>query len=91
MSKMKNEIRCHQTLTMMCPYQVDWAEPEHEVDEETMSTVKVTFNFNVKMSTVEVTFNFDVKMSRVKVTFNFNIKMSTVEVTTMHSSNSNKK
>ena len=26
---------------MMFP-QVDWAEPEHEVDEETMSTVKVT-------------------------------------------------
>jgi len=31
--------------------QVDWAEPEHEVDEETMSTVKILFVRNLMLST----------------------------------------
>jgi len=34
--------------------QVDWAEPEHEVDEETMSTVKILFVRNLMLSTTEV-------------------------------------
>jgi len=35
--------------------QVDWAEPEHEVDEETMSTVKILFVRNLMLSTTENT------------------------------------
>jgi len=35
--------------------QVDWAEPEHEVDEETMSTVKILFVRNLMLSTTETT------------------------------------
>jgi len=35
--------------------QVDWAEPEHEVDEETMSTVKILFVRNLMLSTTEAT------------------------------------
>ena len=35
--------------------QVDWAEPEHEVDEETMSTVKILFVRNLMLSTSENT------------------------------------
>ena len=35
--------------------QVDWAEPEHEVDEETMSTVKILFVRNLMLSTSEAT------------------------------------
>jgi len=33
--------------------QVDWAEPEHEVDEETMSNVKILFVRNLMLSTTE--------------------------------------
>lgn len=33
--------------------QVDWAEPEHEVDEETMKTVKILFVRNLMLSTSE--------------------------------------
>jgi len=35
--------------------QVDWAEPEHEVDEETMSNVRILFLRNLMMSTTEDT------------------------------------
>ena len=35
--------------------QVDWAEPEHEVDEETMSNVKILFVRNLLLSTTEDT------------------------------------
>jgi len=35
--------------------QVDWAEPEHEVDDETMANVKVLFVRNLMMSTTEDT------------------------------------
>lgn len=35
--------------------QVDWAEPEHEVDEETMSSVRILFLRNLMMSTTEDT------------------------------------
>ena len=34
---------------------VDWAEPEHDVDEETMSTVKILFVRNLMLSTSEST------------------------------------
>ena len=35
--------------------QVDWAEPENDVDEETMSTVKILFVRNLMLSTSEAT------------------------------------
>ena len=35
--------------------QVDWAEPENDVDEETMSTVKILFVRNLMLSTTENT------------------------------------
>jgi len=35
--------------------QVDWAEPEHEVDEETMSNVKILFVRNLLLETTEDT------------------------------------
>ena len=34
---------------------VDWAEPEHDVDEETMSTVRILFVRNLMLSTTEAT------------------------------------
>ena len=61
-TKISNWLEVEKKLSWSANYyyfQVDWAEPEHEVDEETMSTVKVKSSrfFYIFITSYFVTFN----------------------------------